>query len=366
MEAEPSGAVALINSLLYGKPKVTESFCAQFRALALHYYEDHALLVVSWDSLQGEVATIALRPATASARAVAYRYVRKKERRELDVYVQIRLSKAEMNDFAHDALAHLRPPAMPEAPSFAPLIVKAWKSCPELVARGMGDAWLDDLEVLARLTQQLIAACSLMPDAAIHLVLLVHANKPYDAIREQMRDRVAVDRASDALARLSIMQDSSRLADFVDANGTACVYSEQLIRVSEMPGGQGFSDMLPRRYYIEPFVAITTDSLERPIEALDPEEQALLRGLADGAPERRAVRRYYVLRRGTREAAPRETINEYVSFGCFATRLILFDARDEAEQAMQRMLGAIGRVQRTTSGLSRAPANGTGGSGGGT
>jgi hypothetical protein len=363
MEAEPGGAIALINSLLHGKPKVTESFCAQFRALALYYYEDYALLVVSWDSLQGDVATVALRPATAAARPVAYRYVRKKERKDLDVYVQIRLSKSEMNDFMHDPLAHVRPLAMPEAPSFAPLVVKAWKSCPELVARGMGDAWLDDLDVLARLTQQLIAVCSLTPDVAIRLVLLVNANKPYEAIREQLRERVAGERASDALAKLSIMQDSSKLAEFVDSNGTACVYSDQLIRVSELPGGQGFSDMLPRRYYIEPFVAITTDSLERPIEPLDTDEEARLHALADAAPERTAVRRYYVLRRGTREAAQRETINEYIPFGCFATRLILFETRDEAEQAMQRMLGAMGRVQRTSSSVTRAPTHGANGGG---
>jgi hypothetical protein len=318
-------------------PSMVQAVSTRVRELALRYYERFALVVVSWNSLSGPQPNIVIRPVAAYKPDITYRFARSGDR--LDVYVQIHARKEELDTFTTGlrTLTHTSDPS-----TYIASVARLWLSTPALSELEMVPETLRGVEVLSALLQGL---CRRYPiNEAIAITLMMYDTRPCDDLRAEMRDQLSETRASDALIQLAVTTDRERFLSYVDTHRSVCVYDDWVpLRVMDIPTGVGFADLVPRRYIIEPFVAIATDTLDRPLVPLSRDEESRLHALPDASPDRGTVRKYYVVRRSSRTECSSDMLHEYLSPRCYATRLLVFDTFTDAFHAMNLLARSRGR-----------------------
>jgi len=330
---------AVLSELLCRKtPETVKAAETRLKELGLRYYNDFALVIISWNSLSTPVPDIVLKPTTNADKDTIFRFV-KTNTNAPDVHIQVYATREEVSSY----IARFQRRVSMSGTTFLDDVGRIWLTHSAIKVHDVTIKTLKDAEILSILTSELSKSYQI--GDAISITLLLHANTPVDQIRDAMREKMGTTKANEALAMLQPTIDREHFADYVDTHRAVCVYDDSLpLQVIDIPNGQGlFSDLLPRRFIINPFIAIVTDTLEKPLVSLDSIEEDRLQTLPQDSPLKTSIRRYYILRKNSREVKSRDVLNEYISFGCYATKLLLFDTKKEAEMAITKLCQSRGK-----------------------
>jgi hypothetical protein len=294
----------------------------------------------------------------------------------LDVLIYIPITKNELNEYKNCVLER---EALLVA-QYLDVTAKTWMGCAQLRSRALN---FDDFELLSTFTGELIRN-NIRIDNAINLALALRDMKPYAHLRDVMKEQFTYARGNEAFTSMDITDDREMFVEYVEKHRQVCVYSEEYpLKVLELPIGVGFMDLIPKTYIIEPFLAIVTDTVEKPLVPphLSGVSSAIFRQerhnslpdvektfpLSLGArssmiipttlatevgplaqPIERsrsssAIQNYYILRKNTREQIMRDNIPEFLSIGCYATKLIFFTSSGDAQVTIDLIYKQRGR-----------------------
>lgn len=328
----------ILNEILAKKPQETCKLVeSRLKELGLHYYNDYAIVIISWTSLSTKQPDIVLKP-TDSIKDTVFRFT-KVHTPNPDIHIHI----YSMRDVLSTYVARRIGSPSTTKPTFLEDVASIWLSNIKLRNQHVCQKTLKDGENLSIITSEL--AKTYKTDHAIEIALHVHSVVPVDILRDIIKEKVSITRADEALAILQPTIDRINFADYVDKHRSVCIYDDSMpVRVIEVPGGIGlFADILPKSFIIDPFIVITTDTLEAPIEPLDNTEEKKLDELPTDSPLRKAIRYYYILRRNSRERKSRDLLSEYISVGCYATRLLFFKTRKDADLVVTKLCQSRGK-----------------------
>jgi hypothetical protein len=339
-------ANALADLVAHVPREIAKAFRIQLTDRCMRYYHETAIVLVSWNSLSTPIPDVVIRPATSSGRAITFRLKRERKGATLDVIVQVHAPKVDVDRYLETVL----PTSSRSLASTSELVgpcAAAWLSrqelrerpLPALVSGGASPRVDEDLLIVATLGEELVQSRHLGVSNAVKAMLMVlldeRARPQLDA---ELADLKMTSRIEDVVASLGTTEDASLVESRVDAGEKVCVYSDHSpLRVVELPGGCGFLDLLPRRFIIEPIVVLLADTLERPLSALTTAEEAVMAETAPGSTARTKNRIYYILRKNSREQMPRERLRDCLTGSWYATRLVLFDSREEAMVALGKL-----------------------------
>ena len=352
----------LIHQLLSGRSAATrDAFNRKLREATLKYYDENALLIISWNKLTTPDPALVLKPIAKLTSTVLVRYSTKVL--VLDVLISLPITKNELGSYQNRIVEREILPVT----EYINVTAKIWNNSQQLRSRALN---FEDLDLLSVFTGELIRS-GIRIDNSINLALALKDTKPYGSIREVMREQFAYARGSEAFDSMDVTDIREEFVEYVEKHRQVSVYSEEYpLKILELPVGVGFVDLLEKKYIIEPFLAIVTDTVDRPLNmhqikidrrvSMSEVDKSFPLSLGarnstsfvqspvletgDLKPRSSsAIQNYYVLRKSSREQVLREALPEFMSIGCYATKTIFFGSASDAQIAIDLLYKHRGR-----------------------